>query len=162
MRRAQSLPSSSSCSSSSKAGAVRNCRAPTSNSSFICSWMWSSSSASNAISASSRRSGLIPNANAARAPTFKVPPWVAATLRALGASIVVLVLAQYLAGFFFLWLSHLSLSSAGPLTVARYAHYYGDRADIRHRVWIASGLGVVLAGLCALPIILPRRRALHG
>jgi type IV secretion system protein VirD4 len=105
---------------------------------------------------------LIPHANAARAPTLRVPPWVAATLRALGASIVVLVLAQYLAGFFFLWLSHLSLSSAGPLTVARYAHFYGDRADIRHRVWIASALGALTVALSTLPLIVPRRRALHG
>ncbi len=103
---------------------------------------------------------MIPHANAARSPTPR--PWVGVILRALGASIAVLVLAQYLAGVFFLWLSHLSLSAAGPLTVARYAHYYGDRADIRHRVWIASGLGVLTVALSTLPLIVPRRRALHG
>lgn len=105
---------------------------------------------------------MTPNANAAHSPPPKAPPWVGVTLRAAGASSLALAFSQYLAGFFFLWLSHLSPRSAGPLTVARYAHYYGDRADIRHRVWIASGLGVVLVGVCALPIILPRRRALHG
>jgi type IV secretion system protein VirD4 len=105
---------------------------------------------------------LIPHANAARSPTLKAPPWVAVILRALGASVAVLVLAQYLAGFFFLWLSHLSVNAAGPLTVARYAHYYGDRPDIRHRVWIASGLGVLTMVLSTLPLIAPRRRALHG
>jgi type IV secretion system protein VirD4 len=105
---------------------------------------------------------LIPHANAARAPTLRAPPWVGVTLRALGVSAAVLVISQYLAGFFFLWLSHLSLSAAGPLTVARYAHYYGDRADVRHRVWIASGLGVLIVALSTLPLIVPRRRPLHG
>jgi len=87
---------------------------------------------------------LIPHANAARAPALKVPPWVAATLRALGASIAVLVLAQYLAGFFFLWLSHLSLSAAGPLTVLI--------------VWIAAGLAAIAAGHHA-PVRFAARRA---
>jgi type IV secretion system protein VirD4 len=105
---------------------------------------------------------LIPHANAARSPTLKAPPWVGVILRAVVASIAVLVLAQYLAGLFFLWLSHLSLSAAGPFTVARYAHYYGDRADIQHRVWIASGLGVLTVALCIFPLIVPRQRSLHG
>jgi type IV secretion system protein VirD4 len=76
--------------------------------------------------------------------------------------VIALALSQYLAGFFFLWLSHLNPRAANPLTVARYAHYYGDRVDVRERVWIASGSGLVLVGFCALPMILPRRRTLHG
>jgi type IV secretion system protein VirD4 len=105
---------------------------------------------------------LIPYANAARAPTLRAPPWVGVTLRALGVSAAVLVISQYLAGFFFLWLSHLSVSAARPLTVARYAYYYGDRADVRHRVWIASGLGVLVVALSTLSLIVPRPRPLHG
>jgi type IV secretion system protein VirD4 len=105
---------------------------------------------------------LIPHANAARAAALKLPPWVSVTLRALGVSAAVLLISQYLAGFFFLWLSHLSVSAVGPLTVARYAHYYGDRAAVRHRVWLASGLGVLVVALPTLPLIVPRRRPLHG
>ncbi len=105
---------------------------------------------------------MIPHASAARSPTPKAPPWVGVTLRAAALCVIALALSQYLAGFFFLWLSHLNPRGAGPLTVARYAHYYGDRADVRERVWIASGLGLLLVALSALPIILPRRRALHG
>lgn len=104
---------------------------------------------------------MIPHANAAHFPPVKLR-WVPVALRASAISVLALVLSQYLAGFFFLWLSHLNPRAAGPLTVARYAHYYGDRAEIRHRVWIASGFGVVIVMLCALPIVLPRRRALHG
>jgi type IV secretion system protein VirD4 len=105
---------------------------------------------------------LIPNANAARCPTPKAPKWVGPTLRAACSCVIALGVSQYLAGFFFLWLSHLNPRSASPITLARYAHYYGDRADIRRRVWIASGVGLVLVGFCALPLILPRRRTLHG
>jgi type IV secretion system protein VirD4 len=105
---------------------------------------------------------LTPNASAARFPTQAKPSWIGGALRAVGVSVLALALSQYLAAFVFLWLTHLNPRSAGPLTVARYAHYYGDRADVRERVWLASGIGVVLVGLCALPIILPRPRALHG
>jgi len=105
---------------------------------------------------------LIPNANAAHSPRVKAPPWLSVTLRAAALAVIALGVSQYLAGFFFLWLSHLNPRSADPLTVARYAHYYGDRAEIQKRVWIASGMGLFLVGFCALPVILPRRRTLHG
>ena len=104
---------------------------------------------------------MIPHVNAARFP----PPkrvGIPLVLRASAATVAALVLSQYLAGFIFLWALHLDPKGAGPLTVARYAHYYGNRADIRRRVWITSGLGIVLVALCALPILLPRRRSLHG
>src|ERR1700722_13742029 len=105
--------------------------------------MSSSSSASRGINVSSRRSGLIPHANAARSPAPKAPPWAGPMLRAAAVCVLALALSQYLAGFFFLWLSHLNPRAAEPLTVMRYAHYYGDRAEVRRRVWIASGVGLV-------------------
>jgi type IV secretion system protein VirD4 len=104
---------------------------------------------------------LIPHASAAHLPPRR-PPWIGVCLRALGFSVLALVLSQYLAGFVFLWLSHLNPRAAGPLTVARYAHYYGDRADIVKRAWVASAAGLLLVALSALPLILPRRRSLHG
>jgi type IV secretion system protein VirD4 len=70
--------------------------------------------------------------------------------------------AQYLAGYFFLWSLSADPRSATPLTIARYAYYYGERSDIRTRL-IASTLGGVgltlLSGLAFLP---PRKRSLHG
>jgi type IV secretion system protein VirD4 len=80
----------------------------------------------------------------------------------LAISVLALILSQYLAAFVFLWLSHLNPRAAGPLTVARYAHYYGDRADTLKHVWMASAAGLLLVAFSALPIVLPRRRALHG
>jgi len=80
----------------------------------------------------------------------------------LGFCALALILSQYLAGFVFLWLSHLNPRAAGPLTVARYAHYYGDRGDTLKHVWMASAAGLLLVAFSALPLILPRRRALHG
>jgi type IV secretion system protein VirD4 len=49
------------------------------------------------------------------------------------------------------------------LTVARYAYYFWDRADIRYRVLWTSGLGLgVLVGATTLALIMPRSRKLHG
>jgi type IV secretion system protein VirD4 len=72
------------------------------------------------------------------------------------------VASQYVAGFFLLWSLDQKPAEASPLTVARYAYYYGDRPAIRKRAALASaiGLGAVLTG--TLAFVLPRRRALHG
>ena len=82
--------------------------------------------------------------------------------KALAACVVVLALAQYLAGTLFLWSIHEDPRAASPLTVARYTYFYGDRAPIRSRLLLSSaaGLGGVL--VAGLLIFLPRRRALHG
>jgi type IV secretion system protein VirD4 len=71
-------------------------------------------------------------------------------------------LAAYLAGFFFLWSVHVDPQHATPLTIPRYAYYYGQRPDIRHRLWGSSvlALGIVLVSGTAWAW--PRRRALHG
>jgi len=77
----------------------------------------------------------------------------------LGAGLVV---AAYLAGFIFLWSLKMDPRAASPLTVPRYAYYYGDRADIRHRLNLACVLAAaaLIASLGA--ILLPHRRSLHG
>jgi type IV secretion system protein VirD4 len=59
-------------------------------------------------------------------------------------------------------LLHSDPRAASPLTVTRYAYYYGTREDIRPRLWAASLAGLALVGLVPLALILPRRRALHG
>ena len=50
----------------------------------------------------------------------------------------------------------------GPLTIARYAYYYGDVPDVRRRLWYSSAGGLLLVAFAALPLLLPRRRSLHG
>jgi type IV secretion system protein VirD4 len=72
------------------------------------------------------------------------------------------MLSQYLAGWLLLSWLHLNPREAGPLTIARYGYYYGERPDVRPRLWATSIAGVVLVGLVPLALVLPRRRALHG
>ena len=72
------------------------------------------------------------------------------------------VAAQYLAGCFFLWSVHGNVRAAGPLTVLRYAYWYGDQMAVRVRLEAASAAGLGLVLLCALAVFLPRRRSLHG
>ncbi len=84
----------------------------------------------------------------------------AATILAVGVG--GLVLSQYLAGYLFLWLMGASPTLATPLTIARYAYYFGDRADVVVRLKVASAVGGLLVLAAALPAVLPRTRALHG
>src|ERR1700722_16817001 len=94
------------------------------------------------------------------APTTNahLPP----TLRYTGLVLVAFVLSQYLAGFLLLSLLRADAREASPLTLARYAYYYGDRPQVSHRIWLCFGAGTALIGLTALPVWLPKRRSLHG
>ncbi len=58
----------------------------------------------------------------------------------------VIVAAQYLAGYFFLWSYHLDPLSATPITIARYAHFYGENADVRRRLLVSSCVGAAIVG----------------
>ena len=49
--------------------------------------------------------------------------------------------AQYLAGYVFLFWVHADPRTATPLTIARYAYYYGARADIGRKLWVSSTVG---------------------
>ncbi len=75
---------------------------------------------------------------------------------------IALLLAQYLAGFMFLWWVRADTREASPLTIVRYAYYYGHREDLRRRLAISSGAGVALVGIAALIALWPKARALHG
>jgi type IV secretion system protein VirD4 len=75
---------------------------------------------------------------------------------------VALVASQYFAGFIFLAWFRLDPTHASPLTLARYAYYFGAREDVRRRVWASSAAGMVLAMIPAVAVLLPRRRPLHG
>ena len=80
----------------------------------------------------------------------------------IAATAIGLLAAQYLAGFLFLRAFRLDPRQASVVTVARYAYYYGDRADVRRKLLLASGGGIAIVLACALALVLPRRRSLHG
>jgi type IV secretion system protein VirD4 len=84
--------------------------------------------------------------------------WVKVAL----ASAAALLLGTTLAGAFFLWSIHADPRQATPLTLSRYGYYYGDRTEVRRRLWGSSALafGFLLASAGAW--LVPRRRALHG
>ena len=89
-------------------------------------------------------------------------PGVAPILKFAGLLLAAFVLAQYLAGFLFLWWVRADARSASPLTLARYAYYYGDRPQISHRIWLCLGAAMAVMVLTGLPLLLPKRRSLHG
>jgi type IV secretion system protein VirD4 len=83
-------------------------------------------------------------------------------LKYAALGVLALLVSQYLAGWLFLRWLHLNPHSAGLLTIARYAYYYGEHADVRHRLWVTTLAGLGLVSICPLPLLLPRPRKLHG
>jgi len=113
------------------------------------------------MSGLSKRSGMSPSAGVAAWRTPARPPrrsWPKPVLAGAAA----LLLGMYLAGSFCLWSIHGDPRRATPLTVSRYAYYYGHEPQIRRHLLGSSVLAsaFVFAGIAALS--LPRRRALHG
>ena len=88
--------------------------------------------------------------------------WPGTAGKAIAIATLSLIASQYLAGFLFLAWCRQNVRSAEPLTVARYAYYYGGAIEVRRRLWISSAAGLGLIALAALPFLLPRRRSLHG
>jgi type IV secretion system protein VirD4 len=72
------------------------------------------------------------------------------------------VIAQYLAGYLFLWSLRSDPRQATPLTIAQYGYYFSDREHVRTRLIAASGAGAALVILTSGAFLLPRRRSLHG
>src|SRR5258708_17887166 len=95
-------------------------------------------------------------------PARPARTWRKTLLKGLGVGLAALTIAQYLAGFLFLWSAHLNSREATPLTIARYAYYYGARAEVHSRLIVTSAVGVAVVMVCALTLLLPRRRSLHG
>ena len=85
-----------------------------------------------------------------------------AWLKVVSATIAGLLASQYLAGCLLLASLHRPLSEAGPLTIARYAVYYGDRSDVVRKIVLSSLGGLAGVALVPLALLLPRRRPLHG
>jgi len=78
------------------------------------------------------------------------------------ACVAGLVLADTLAGALFLWSMHANPREVTPLTLSRYGYYYGDRAEVRRRLWGSSAIALSVIFLSAGAGFLPRRRPLHG
>src|SRR5690348_9784791 len=87
---------------------------------------------------------------------------VGRVLKISGAVLVALAVALYLAGFIFLWSLHLDPHGASPLTVLRYAYYYGDLPNVRDALVRACAGGSALVLLSAAVLLMPHRRPLHG
>ena len=77
-------------------------------------------------------------------------------------AVIALVASQYLAGFGFLWWIHAPIAEASPLTVARYAYYYGDDPDLARGLWLFSVGAFGVLGAMSLIAFWPPPRALHG
>ena len=88
--------------------------------------------------------------------------WPGVAGKTIAIAVVALVASQYLAGFLFLAWCRLDVRAAQPLTVARYAYYFGSVIEVRKRLWISSAAGLALIALAALPFLVPRRQSLHG
>jgi type IV secretion system protein VirD4 len=73
-----------------------------------------------------------------------------------------LTIAQYLAGFLFLQWVQADPRTATPLTIVRYAYYYGAREDGHRKLWISSGAGLVFVLIPLMLVLRPRAPALHG
>ena len=103
-----------------------------------------------------------PNENAAawRAPADR--RGVPAAAKWLLGIVAAILIAQYLAGFFFLWSIGLPVGRATPLTVSRFAYWYGERTVIRRKLTFATAAGVIAVLAVVAPAVLPRRRRLHG
>jgi type IV secretion system protein VirD4 len=72
------------------------------------------------------------------------------------------VLSQYLAGYGYLQSTFGQGRYARPWTVAEYAHFYGQRRDVRVRLLGWSAASGLLVGALALAALWPRRPSLHG
>src|ERR1700733_7738790 len=124
--------------------------------------MSSCSSASRIDSAVSERFGMTLRANTAlwqpRLKGSKVP----LALTVLSCGIAGLIGALYLASIVFLLLIRADPRAASPMTLVRYAYYYGGRYDVRRRLALSSAAGVALVLAPGIVLLLPKRRSLHG
>ena len=105
---------------------------------------------------------MTPNASAARSPSANnrraAAPLAAKCLTIIGIPVVGL----YLAGYLLLWSLSLPPWQATPLTLLRYAHYYGDRDEIRRRLVVCSLVAASAVAVACIAVLRPPARPLHG
>lgn len=105
---------------------------------------------------------MTPHANTARWRPSVRREWIGRAIRGLVIATGLLIGAQYLAGFFFLQWVRVDPKTASPLTVVRYAYYFGERQDVRRKLWISSGAGLAFALMPLMVALRPRPPPLHG
>lgn len=105
---------------------------------------------------------MIPHASAARWRPAARSVWALRAIKGLIGAVCLCVAAQYLAGYFFLYWVHADPKTATPLTIARYAYYYGSHADIHWKLWVSSVGGLNLVLIPTALALLPKPRRLHG
>lgn len=105
---------------------------------------------------------MSPSASAAAAWSSPARPARSRLVLYGGIGVAALVLSQYLAACVFLAWMRLDVRSASPLTIARYAYHYGERAELRVRLISSVVVGVLATLACVVAGLLPRKPALHG
>lgn len=73
-----------------------------------------------------------------------------------------IVIALYLAGYFFLWRINIPPYQATPFTVLNYAYHYGHDLNVRRWLAICAAAGAVPALGFVIALLMPVRRRLHG
>jgi type IV secretion system protein VirD4 len=72
------------------------------------------------------------------------------------------IASQYLAGYFFLWVSHVDPGRATPLTILEYWVYYREVPHVLRRAMVCSCVALSFMTALALVLVIPKSRPLHG
>ena len=103
----------------------------------------------------------LPASTARWRPTAR-PAWVARSVKGCLAAAGLMTAAQYVAAVVFLEWVRADPRAATPLTIARYAYYYGARADVHVKLWISTGAGLLFVLIPLVLVLRPRAPPLHG
>jgi type IV secretion system protein VirD4 len=90
------------------------------------------------------------------------PAGIGRAFKGLVIAMGLLAAAQYLAGVVFLLWVRADARVATPLTIARYAYYFGARADLHRKLWISTGAGFLLVLIPLMLVLRPKAPPLHG
>jgi type IV secretion system protein VirD4 len=95
-------------------------------------------------------------------PASKPRPWLRYGMIGVAVMSAAGILTLWIAGYFFLLSLHVNPRLATPLTIVRYAYYYGSYPVIRPRLLVSSGVSLGLVAAAVIVYGMPRRRSLHG
>ncbi|MHB1099704.1 MAG: type IV secretory system conjugative DNA transfer family protein [Burkholderiales bacterium] len=88
--------------------------------------------------------------------------WVKVIAIGVVMPIVVLGLAMYIAGYFYLWHIGVSPMSTKLITWLQYWMYYGDQKGVRLQLIVCMVMALGLVVPPAVVVALPKKRKLHG
>ena len=111
-----------------------------------------------------QRTPRVPRGPPVRPAPRPIPrPYRSRSALRLGAIAVLAALtSQYLGAVLFLWSFDLAIHNASPLTLLRFVVWFPDNVDVAVHAIVCSLIGFALTALTAVPVLLPRRRSLHG